>query len=118
MISLKADIAPVAAQLRLLAGGLPRAVDDGIEAALTEALTALEAKTPVRTGHMQASWFLEHGGPGQWTFGDAADYAGYVAYGTSRMRRNEALYGELDDVEAILTDTLGATITHYLGAAE
>lgn len=114
MISLKANIAPIAAQLRLLAGGLPRAVDDGIEAALTEALTALEARTPVRTGHMQASWFLEHDGPGQFTFGDAADYASYVR----KRQRDQAIEQELDNIETVLTDTLGATITHYLGAAE
>lgn len=117
MITLKADTGPAVAYLRLIAGGLTPTINESIDAVLTAALQALEARTPVRTGHMQASWFLEHDGPGQWAFGDAADYASYVVDGTSRQQRNEALHAELDDIETVLTDALGATLTRYLGAA-
>lgn len=41
---------------------------------------------PVRTGRLQRSIMVKHVQAGEWTVGSILYYAGFVEYGTSRMR--------------------------------
>lgn len=117
MIAVTSNVAIAAEALRAIAEAMGHSIDLGIEAGLESLVQALESVTPVRTGHMKASWFIEQGGPGQWVFGDAAEYASYVAYGTRRMNRNERLFDTLQTGEAEIEAALDVAITHLTGTA-
>lgn len=79
------------------------------------AVFALKAKTPVRTGNLQRSWFVNKLGRGL-KITNNAKYAIYVERGTSRMKPRLMLTRTLPEIEATFKRSLAKELGKSLGA--
>ena len=106
MITIQAQTQAVRLQLERLAGTLQATIDDVVEEELDRLQARLRPATPVRSGRMKAGYYVENWGDGRIQLIDRMEYAGYVAFGTSRQRRNEQLYELLNDFEDDLAQNI------------
>ena len=79
------------------------------------AVFALKARTPVRTGNLQRSWFVSKSGNGL-KIANNAKYALYVEMGTSRMKPRRMLSSTLPEIETTFKRALTKELGKSLGA--
>lgn len=75
----------------------------------------LRANTPVKTGHLRASWDVNKSDRGL-RITNSAKYAIYVELGTSRMAPRAMLARSLPDIEATFKQALARELGKSLGA--
>jgi hypothetical protein len=116
MITIHATLDAAISHLTVLGDHLEADLDQAIEAELAAFVARMEAVTPVRTGRMKAGYTVNQEGPGLFTVQDRQDYAGYVVYGTRRMRANPALRHLVDQEDLELELALEASLALAMGA--
>lgn len=101
---------------------LEAAIDAAADAAMTAALgvigPAIASETPVRTGFLRNSERVYQRGTSTGVFAASAEYASFVANGTTRQRANPFIDRGVEQSESQAVAVYEATFSRVMGALD